>query len=111
MEIKTVVLPQGNTVSFVDWQAQQEKESMLLRKKQKAQATLFVAGDIMLSRTVEAKMLDYNNYNYCFEPMTDLIKSADIALANLESPIIAGPEVEPESLQFRAPPQAAQAES
>lgn len=49
---------------------------------------LIFGGDIMLSRTVNAKMEKYNNYNWPLEKIASLFNEADLAIANLESPFI-----------------------
>jgi poly-gamma-glutamate synthesis protein (capsule biosynthesis protein) len=48
--------------------------------------TLFFAGDIMLSRNVHDKMNKANDFTLPFKNTTNEISSADIAVANLESP-------------------------
>jgi len=68
-----------------------------------ATTTLIAFGDIMLSRNVAAKMRLYGN-DYPFLKVTELLSSADIAFANLENPITAGPIVPTESLIFHADP-------
>lgn len=70
---------------------------------------LVVVGDIMLSRNVGQKMLKYKDYQYPFLATQDFLKSADIAFGNLESPLLAGPQVESSSLIFRADPECAPA--
>lgn len=53
---------------------------------QEKTTTLFFAGDIMLSRNVEAKMAAANDYTLPFQKIADTIAQADISFANLESP-------------------------
>ncbi len=48
--------------------------------------TLFFAGDIMLSRNVAAKAYEANDYTLPFLKVKDVVASADISFANLESP-------------------------
>lgn len=43
-------------------------------------------GDIMLSRGVNKKIEQYNNCNWPFEKIQDVLKQSDITIANLESP-------------------------
>lgn len=45
-------------------------------------------GDIMLSRTVNAKMEKYNDYNWPFKKVSDFLNDADIVVGNLESPFL-----------------------
>ncbi len=49
--------------------------------------TMLFAGDIMLSRSVGGLMRKLNDYNYPFEKISNFIKNADIAFANLENPV------------------------
>ncbi|MGE5326733.1 MAG: CapA family protein [Deltaproteobacteria bacterium] len=49
--------------------------------------TLLFAGDVMLSRTVGKKMAAEDNWKYPFEKIGPTLKAADLAFANLESPI------------------------
>ncbi len=65
--------------------------------------TLIAFGDIMLSRNVAGKMKLYGN-DYPFLKMTDILSAADIAFANLENPITAGPVVPTGSFTFHADP-------
>jgi poly-gamma-glutamate synthesis protein (capsule biosynthesis protein) len=48
--------------------------------------SLFFAGDIMLSRNVHRAMSEANDFTLPFRKVGDIIKNADIAFANLESP-------------------------
>ena len=98
------------TVPFDKWQAVKAQILKELKLEEEVKTiTLFAAGDIMLSRAVESKMLAKNDFNYCFSPMTKLITEADLAFANLESPIIAGSVVPSGSFSFRANPKSAAA--
>lgn len=53
-----------------------------------AKNILIFGGDVMLSRTVNTKMEKYHNYNWPLEAIAPLTSSADIAIANLESPFL-----------------------
>ncbi len=44
-------------------------------------------GDIMLSRSVGAKMSELNDFRYPFRKIADYLNSFDLAFANLETPI------------------------
>lgn len=75
-------------------------------KPQPKTTTIFLAGDIMLSRNVADKMSKAHDYNLPFEKISDLTQSADIAFANLESPFNdQGQHFIPNSLVFNADPQ------
>lgn len=50
--------------------------------------TLITTGDIIPARTVNFKMTTYNNFKYPFEKTADFLKSSDLTLINLESPLI-----------------------
>jgi len=96
-------------LDFDQWKKIQQEQIALFQKKEKEEITLFAVGDIMMSRAVERKMLAKNDFMYCLEPTRKLVQSADIAMANLESPIIEGPLVDDGSFSFRADPRSAEA--
>jgi len=69
--------------------------------------SLIFTGDIMLSRTVNAKMEKYDNYNWPFNQVSDFLNEADIVVGNLESPFLKGSsnyEVLTGSFSFKANP-------
>jgi gamma-polyglutamate biosynthesis protein CapA len=50
--------------------------------------TIITTGDVIPARSVNFKMIDYNNFNYPFENTAEFLQSADIAFINLEAPLI-----------------------
>ncbi len=68
--------------------------------------TLLFGGDIMLSRTVNAKMVAYNDYQWPFTNIATTTVAADIAVFNLESPFLkdANYSVPTGSFSFKANP-------
>ncbi len=68
-------------------------------------ATILFVGDVMPSRYVAAKMRAYGD-DYPFASTTDLLQSADLAFANLESPVTPGLPVPNNSMTFRSDPAA-----
>lgn len=54
----------------------------------KKDLSIIFGGDIMLSRTVNAKMLNYNDYAWPARLIASTTASADIAVFNLESPFL-----------------------
>lgn len=62
-------------------------------------------GDIMLSRNVEQKMIQKNDWLYPFRETYQVTTTGDIVFANLESPIIKGPIIETGQMVFRTDPQ------
>lgn len=69
---------------------------------------LVAVGDIMLSRTIEERM-DLYGSDYPFLGTADLIRSADIAIGNLECPLSAVGEPIDKRFTFRAHPRHAPA--
>jgi len=69
---------------------------------------LVAVGDIMLSRTVEERMEVYGSA-YPFEAVTELLRGADIAVGNLESPLSVSGEPLQKRFVFRAHPRHAEA--
>lgn len=49
--------------------------------------TLIVTGDVMLARSVTAKMRDLADFSYPFSKTANFLKNADLTLINLESPL------------------------
>ncbi len=88
--------------------ANREASEDLPIEQENSQVSLFLAGDVMLSRTVGQKMLK-NGYDYPFQEMRQYIESADIAFANLEAPFLDGEAVLTGSFTFRADEQSAPA--
>jgi len=68
--------------------------------------TLVAVGDIMLSRTVAAKMRQYGDYTYPFLKTGEVLSGADITFGNLETAITPGREIRPLEMVFRADPEA-----
>lgn len=70
--------------------------------------SLVLVGDVMLGRGVAARAeRDGVPFSAFFEPTRELIAGADVAFANLESPISARGEAKPFPIAFRAPIDAA----
>jgi len=68
---------------------------------------IFLAGDIMLSRWVEKRALAQTStdpFDYPFVNFQNQIAAADLAFANLETPLIAGAPVSDGAMIFRASP-------
>jgi poly-gamma-glutamate synthesis protein (capsule biosynthesis protein) len=54
----------------------------------KKETVIVFGGDVMLSRTVNAKMEEYNDYAWPFLEIADFFKQADLSVINLESPFL-----------------------
>ncbi|MDP2685171.1 MAG: CapA family protein [bacterium] len=67
--------------------------------------TLIAVGDIMPGRTVEMKILKYNDWLYPFRETYQITSTGDIVFANLESPLIEGTPTPNGSFVFRTDPQ------
>lgn len=76
-----------------------------VEEKSNTTTTLIAVGDIMPGRTVEQKMLQYNDWTYPFKETYQVTTTGDIIFGNLESPLTEGPVVPAGSLVFRASPQ------
>ena len=55
---------------------------------QNKEIAIIFAGDVMLSRTVNARMERYNDYNWPFLKVQETLNEADLVVANLESPFL-----------------------
>ena len=71
----------------------------------KEEIRMIAVGDIMLSREVARKMKARGNYKYPSLKTEETTAGADIALGNLESPIIDGREIGDDEMIFRADPE------
>ncbi len=66
------------------------------------ETTLVAAGDIMLSRTVAAKMSAAGSYDLPFLKTADWLRSGQAAFGNLETAVTPGRAVLPGEMMFRA---------
>ena len=73
-----------------------------------ARVLLAAVGDVMLGRSVGAR-LEREGAGAALAAVRDILAGADIAIANLESPIATGGAPAPKAYAFRAPPAAAAA--
>jgi len=65
--------------------------------------TIFFAGDIMLSREVENKMIGAQDFTLPFQKIAEFSAASDIAFANLESPFSDKASISENRMVFRAP--------
>lgn len=72
--------------------------------------TLTAVGDIMLGRTVLYRINDYDDVRHPFRGTYKLLRSADLTVANLESPLSATipPPADPHTMVFIGPARAAE---
>ena len=111
--IKTIITPLTLAGIFiVAWQfvLASEIESPqiyplnILLEEKNTPITLIAVGDIMLSRDVEQKMIQKNDWVYPFRETYQVTTAGDIVFGNLETPIIEGPAVPTGRMRFRADP-------
>lgn len=67
-------------------------------------ATMLFVGDIMLSRSVGARMQGLGDYTYPFRDIAETLRDADITFANLENPVSARGVNVGSKYSFRADP-------
>jgi poly-gamma-glutamate capsule biosynthesis protein CapA/YwtB (metallophosphatase superfamily) len=93
--------------NWVDDKAKQAEENLQKKiEEDKAKPiSLVVVGDVMLSRKVGQRMVEYGDYHHPFLKVQDFLSNADLTFGNLESPIIAGGVVKTGSFTFRADPE------
>lgn len=77
-----------------------------LLKNKEEPIILIAVGDVMLGRSVNAKMRSLNDFTYPFQKTADFLKSADLTLINLESPFYQPCPTTNEGLKFCADPKA-----
>lgn len=68
--------------------------------------TLALSGDIMLGRGVK-RVIDTTSQAYPFEPTSQLVRAADLAIGNLESPLTTADYLTPSPWKFRGDTSAA----
>jgi hypothetical protein len=71
-----------------------------------ASAALVIVGDVMLGRQVNIEMAKRGDYTWPFHETADLLQSADLTLANLETPVVSGCPFSDEGTVFCADPRA-----
>lgn len=107
-----LIIEQEGLIPLDEWVSEQNghQDKVVVKDEiiEENDISIFFAGDVMLSRVVGQKMVT-KGYHYPFEEMQKYISNADIAFANLESPIISGEPVGTGSFVFRADPEAAEA--
>ncbi|MCK4525473.1 MAG: CapA family protein [Candidatus Andersenbacteria bacterium] len=81
-----------------------EIEMKEVKLEEKDEIKMIAVGDIMLSRAVEQKMIQKNDYKYPFLETADVTKSGDIVFGNLETSIISGRIIQDNEMIFRADP-------
>jgi len=81
--------------------------SIFKRLFEKKESIVLVAvGDVMLGRSVNAKMRSLNDFTYPFQKTASFLKSADLAFINLESPFYDYCPTTNEGMKFCADPRA-----
>jgi len=93
MSINTPTLLDHSDAITVDQKTSKENTSYLLyifyvTKQSKNNWTLIATGDVMLGRSVNTRSLKKNDFTWAFLNVASLLKSADITLINLESPLV-----------------------
>lgn len=86
------VFPSKTAVNFPNPQVQ---ENIIPQE-----ISLITTGDVIPARSVNWKMTKYGNFAYPFLKTADILKSADLTLINLESPLIPDCPVTTEGMVF-----------
>lgn len=71
---------------------------------QPTEYTIIATGDVIPARSVNAKMVRLNNFNFPFEKTANFLKSGDTVFINLESPLIPGCQLTDEGMKFCGDP-------
>ena len=75
-------------------------------KEENKEVKMIAVGDIMLSRVVEQKMMEYSDYKYPFLKTAEITSAADLVFGNLETAIIPGRIIKSGEMVFRTDPKA-----
>ena len=70
--------------------------------------TLLFGGDVMLGRSVNTRILKYEDFSWPFRKISSLLSEADLTLVNLESPFRSGCKQTDEGMIFCADPRSAE---
>jgi poly-gamma-glutamate synthesis protein (capsule biosynthesis protein) len=84
--------------------AEIEKTEVKPKEEENNEIKMIAVGDIMLSRAVEQKMIEYNDYKYPFLETAEITNKMDIVFGNLEATIIEGRVIKSGEMIFRADP-------
>ncbi len=80
-------LPQSRRLSFIPQSLPSQFFGQFLEKLEKEETiTLIAVGDVMLGRSVNAKMRTLNDFTHPFLKTADFLKQADLTFLNLEAP-------------------------
>lgn len=83
-----------------------ETEKLEKKKEEDKKIKMIAVGDIMLSRAVEQKMIEYQDYQYPFLKTAEITNKADLVFGNLETVIIPGRIIKSGEMVFRTDPKA-----
>ncbi len=117
LSIVFVIILTSNKVSapqlIIKNLTEKEKEIKIIEPEiiEPITTTLLFGGDVMLSRTVNKKSRDYNDYGWPFRKLAPLTSVADLFIVNLESPftINGNYNVPTGSFSFNADPRSVEA--
>lgn len=62
--------------------------------------TVIATGDVLLARAVNLRTIRYNNFRWPFEKTADVLRTADVTLINLETPLVKNCPVTAEGMVF-----------
>lgn len=62
--------------------------------------TIMVTGDTLTARTVNQKTTSLNNFTWPFEKTAEVLKSADVAITNLETPLVSDCAIKTDGMVF-----------
>lgn len=78
----------------------QYSERERMHQKVLGTTSVFVTGDVLLARTVNAKMVELGDFEYPFGQTADDLKKADIAFVNLETPLTPDCKIKVDGMVF-----------
>lgn len=85
--------------------AQQTLESQLIQLPDEV-ATILVTGDVLLARSVNARMVKDRNFRWPWEEVAEELRMADLTYVNLETPLVEGCPVRHDGMIFCGDPRA-----
>ncbi|MGH2443294.1 MAG: CapA family protein [Chloroflexota bacterium] len=102
------VRPSGNPPRFTVASIFAPKPVSLARYQKHKLRTIIATGDVIPGRSVNYKMVTYNDFLYPFRRTAGYLRNADLTLINLESPLISGCLLTDSGMSFCGDPRATQ---
>lgn len=96
-------LPTPSATTTPEWTIEGYRAARLAMEDASDEVSLFFVGDLMPGRGVERAKARHEA-GWLLGGVAEAVRAADIAVANLEAPIVTGPQVPDDTMRLRADP-------